>query len=347
MTKDVERTMGVILREFEIIKSSLKPVVEEVKKSKETKIELERTKRDLEARIKKMEFEIRRLSQRPEISRDVSVLSDKLKKLQNDLSGIKSTSGASTAETKKVLKAIVSEEEFLTDVQKSSIARLKKRIDELDKNHLKLISSTREKTAGILTELSKSNEHKEQIVSELNKHKAAILKLKEENKKLSEKLNNISAINSRIEKKQAAEAGDIKNRMHKLDKKMMTQQDLNELKTTLSALKEKVLGEVGSLKHQFGILEKKTITKREMDAAVKSSIKTENVAIETAVKNIRELIKSESSAATEKLQKNKSEISKEVELLKNNLSEVVKAMDGISIKVENTSKIITEMEKVL
>jgi len=347
MKKEVDHTMGVILKEFEIIKNSLKPVLEEIKKVKETKIELDRTKKDLDARLKKIDFEIRRISQRPETAKDLSVLKDKVELLQKELMRIKASSSTNVNEIKKIIRAIVAEEEILTDVQKSNISRLKKTIEELDKNHLKLISATREKIAGVLTELSKSNEHKEQIVSELNKHKKAILKLNDENKKTSDKLANIATINSRLEKKQNTESGDIKNRIYKLEKKMITQAEFTELKNSLNLLKEKIFGEVGSLKHQFGLLEKRIITKKELDSAVKTSMTTENVAINQAVKDMKELVKSEGLSTNEKMQKINAGLSKELELLKNSTKDIANELERISIKVENTSKIMNEMEKVL
>lgn len=347
MSDEIKRTIGVLLREFEIIKASLKPVLEETKNSRETKIELERTKKDLEKRIRAIESDFRKISQKSEANRDIFVLKDKMEKLQKDLAVSKSNSGGNINEIKKIIRAIISEEEFLGEMQKTGISRLKKKIDEANKNQMELISGTRQKIAGVLTELSKIKGHEEQIESELNKHKNAIFKLKDETKKMEEKTAGIAAIGSRLEKKHSTESGDIKSRLYKLDKKMITKAELDELKKDIVSIKEKMFGEIGSLKHQFGILEKKTITKKELDAGVKESIKSENVVLEKSVKNIRDYVDAHIETANNRVQKTGTDLSKEIEQLKNHVQEVVKELDRISIKVENTSKIISEMEKVL
>ena len=150
--------------------------------------------------------------------------------------------------------------------------------------------------------------HDEQLVKELNKHKQAILKMKEQIDKHILQLNDLLVMNTKIDKKQTSDIGDVKNRIYKMEKKMLSQKDMIKLQKPIDTLKEKVIGELGYLKQR-----------------IKSLEKTEKTISEKDIKKINT----------------------ELDNLKSHTLKVVKELDRINIKVNNTSKIIREMEKVL
>ena len=261
MIKNTNQTISMLIKEFEIIKASLTPILKEVKKIKETEIKLNEVRKNFESKFRKVELEIRHLNQRNYRGRDIAVIKGRVDKLSKEIN-------------------------IINAKKDSEIKRLK--VSPID--------------------VKKIREHEEQIVGEINKHKKAILKL-------TGKIEDLAAVQSKMDKKQYVDIGNIRDMIHKLEKEALMQKDLSVFK---KEIKENITEDITKCDQRLEALEGSLPRKAEISKEIKDILAQE-------LKNL----------------------SSENEKMKDQIGKFMKELNRINIKVDSTSRIISEMEKVL
>lgn len=362
MEQHLSSEIKTILHEFDNIKSSLAPLIAEVKKMQGIHIELKHLKEETDSRLKKLDFELRRLAQKEPPLRDVvsakshiEELNRQIDSLKRQYSGMQKTVDISKEVERHIKESLakvpakmnIDEKHVYDEISnakadnKRSISMLKSELTEVDEKHMKLMNTTREKTAALITEantLSKqvqesllrndealkniaefenwfrhsektlmnndqtAKRHMNQIVTEINNNRNDIHSSKKELEKLSQKTESFAALSSKLEKKQTAELSEIKGRMRDAERKMVFKHELDNIKNNLAMQQ----------KEEFS-------------------------RIVTELDKVKEIIAKDS-----KIMHNVFESK-----YKNEIGELKKTLDSLSIKVAGTSKIIEELEKVL
>ena len=162
-----------LLNEFDTIKSSLGPVINEVKKMHELRIELKRFKEETDSKLKKLDFELRHLAHREPPLKDVVSSKTRIDELSSQIESLRKQYSALNKETKidkeverqirdsfnKMPKMIGSDErrisEELNKIKnevKHEVTMMKGELHDVDEKHTKMMNITREKVANLVAE---------------------------------------------------------------------------------------------------------------------------------------------------------------------------------------------------
>jgi uncharacterized phage infection (PIP) family protein YhgE len=288
-----------ILTEFDNIRSSLAPVVSEVRKIRDLQIELKRFKDEIDSRMKKMEFELRHTKQSGPSLKEIVTTKKQLDELRAQIDFVRKQPAAKPmlGDIQKELdrkvkeavasmpmpKAPPSEKAFSGELDKvraenkRAVSQLKSELREVDDKHTRIMSTTREKTAALITEadrlskqvqemLAKNNDvlknieefenwfrqsektlmqndqtrqkHITQIANELNNNRGDI----HENRILADKglrrIDDLNALLTKLERRQITELSEIKNRMRELERRVIFRHEVGKIQDSLVAPNE-------------------------------------------------------------------------------------------------------------
>ena len=221
MDEHMAKNIKMLLDEMETIKNSLVPLLNEVKKVKSFEAELKRLRAETDSKIKKLEFDNRRLSQmHPEQGlKHISDLRAKIEYLSSEISRLKNV----RTDEKKLNSTV---EKIRNEVYKNvpkgealpqkELQRVKALIDEIDNKYKSLISSTTAKTAALIPgfdnlnrQLTKTEEaitalkektsgHFDQVVEEINLHRKEMTAIKGDISRIEKKLTDLNNLLDKV-----------------------------------------------------------------------------------------------------------------------------------------------------
>jgi len=321
MDQKTSSEIRALLNEFDTIKSSLGPVINEVKKMQESRIELKRFKEETDSKLKKLDFELRHLAHRELPHREVASSKNRIDELGSQIESLKKQYSALSKETKvdkelerqirdsfnKMPKTINADEKKISeelDKIKADVKRqvtiMKSELHEVDDKHTRTMNVTREKVANLVAEadnmfkqiqesMSRSSEALKNIIgfeSWFKNSEKILLHNDETAKRHNEQL--VNEINAHKK-----DIFDNKKEAEKISKKA------DDISIMLTKLERKQTSELSEIKNRMRDIERRGI-QNSFDP--KSRIELDDI-------------------------KNK--------------------LESLTIKVTNTSKIIDELEKVL
>jgi hypothetical protein len=421
MDKKFETTLRVLMTEFRNIKESLEPILKEVKQMESLRIELKNLKEEFDAKIKKLEFENRKLQGEKAGTSVGKEFAHRLERLNSSLTSRLDETTKHVRDIETRLKKEVSRSESedthfqksikVEDKELKSIVNkeLKKNITEIDEKHMNLISTTRNKTADVISDLaqlkietSKNTEELRRIEGELNnkqestsnrfndfekwfreqdKYSTKQLNLRKRHinqiveeinnlRKLMHENKNLIVLNKEKFDEQVNKHIELSNDVSKLKTLDQTKADvkkITDVQLGYNRLEKKTVSDVGEIKARMIELERRLLSKKDVDKIQTSiqKLQADKIKqIEDSLNKFQELDKltenlSRMMKYTELLKKTaehhgiqiaeltKTASTKELELVKMSMDSLKKEIDSINIKVENTSKILKELEQVL
>lgn len=354
-----------LIKEFRVIKETLQPIAKDVKKINEIEVEFRKFKNDVNSQIKKLDFETRRISSHKTGNLNAKKIQELERQIQQKM--------------RKASEMI--EDKGKIDHLIKRLAETDKWFREREKHQAKEMNIRKRHIEQIAEELNDARQRDHISASNMNKNKKEISEIKAElvnikndvgslNKSVSTKVEN-SKINdvlinfSRLDKKATADVGEVKGRMRELERKIIQKKDIDLLQTQIS---EKMRSEIKHLEETLKKVSKyetsikslkrevsELATKeqydyiREVITKIKNDADTNTHTISMFKKDLIDLIsKTKSLDAIEEsikpLTKEINQLSHEMNM---ELSSVKSHIDRIDIKVENTSKILKDLDKVL
>jgi len=220
MVINTNKNLSALMKEFEIIKSSLMPIIKETKKLKEAQIKFEKTRHELDTKYRKLDVELRRIKEKRKESKDVIILKDKIERLSHELKLIKlGQKNTKLVEfenkineiTKDIKKFKSHEDQIVNEFNKHKdiLLKIKDNIRENENKINELYSENKtsneiEKTNNKLKTIettSRDNKYEiKKVKEEMLNMKNHIQKVVKELERISIKVNNTSKIIEEIEK---------------------------------------------------------------------------------------------------------------------------------------------------
>lgn len=263
MDERAKKNLRTISEEFHNIKSSLGPLLNEIRTIKVLESEMRRLRAETDSKLKKVEFGVRHAAQiRPVINpKEISDLRAKVDYLSKELNRLKEEQreGQKIDDlTEKALANIDKKLPKLDSVSEIKLAKIRREMAEMDNRYRHLINSTAGKTAALIPgfdvldrkvmrinesvketqdrlndNIKTINKHFDSIVEEINLHK----------KEMHSDKKNITKLEQRTMQ--------LENAIEKFDKS--SDQLIEELKTRISNLEAKVSSTRTVDKSQTGI----------------------------------------------------------------------------------------------
>jgi chromosome segregation ATPase len=392
MDPRISSEIRTILTEFDKIKGSLSPIIAEVKKMQEMHVELRRLREETDSRLKKLDFEVRRLSQREPPLKDVvsskthiDDLSRQIESLRRQYAGVQKIGDISREVDRHVREAMAKMppkgSQVNDDVNearaenKRAISMLKNDIKEVDDKHTKIMSTTREKTAALITEanhLSKQVEdslkkhdealrsitefenwfkhsektlmsndqmtksHVNQLVNEINNNRKDIHFSKKELEKVSQKMNDFTVLVAKLEKRQTTELSEMKGRMRDIERKIVFKPEIDKIQNSLATQQKE---ELLRMTNELSKVKEQLVKDSKM---VQSTFESKHSGEIAALKNAREQLLSDIKVINEARASDMGEIKKKFELW---ATRTVELKQKINAESEGSRGMITALDK--
>jgi len=336
MVRDNKQVIAALLKEFEVIKDSLKPVLNEVKKSKETCIEFKKFKDETNAKLRKLDFEFRRNSSKKlpmdnkKMEKQISDILSQIDHLKNAIGSIKASKCGCTDyskqiqrlndeinEVKKIQAGFEFPKELAGEVEKLKKAVLKK-MDTVDKKQTESLRTTKQKVGVTIAELnalqktlSKAESareiHDSQIEKEIKEQQEAIKELKKTISVNAKEFETIKkdVINNKYK------VTDIKTADKKIDE---LSKKIEDVQVALNRSEKRRITEISDVKNRFMNFERRASNKGEVDKLqtdIQKRLGEKTLKLENELLGIKKEFKSEVSKEVEKREADlKSEINR-------------------------------------
>jgi chromosome segregation ATPase len=330
MVDKIEGSIKSLIREFNIIKKSLEPLVEDIQKIKALEVEFRKFKEDTSSHVRKLEFENQKLNSEKTSKIDTRKIQELEKQMEQKILSVNRQMDT---------KGEVSKDEItrIHDELRKQNMLFTKKSGEIDEKHIALHSSNREMIASLISESHylKKQFEKELLASEKNVERLNELDkwFKDRDSTTTKEMNvrrrHINQIASELNEARKrdhtiakelddliSKAGEAKterlkilNRIDNIDKVLSAKADnvkIDDMILNFSRLEKKTIAEIGEMKARMRELERKSIGKTEIETVRKDieelKVKvSDKKGIDTIQTAVMEKLKSELDALNQKI----------------------------------------------